>query len=194
MTIDGVAATTEAAFDVVNPATGAPEATAPDCTPQQLDAAMDSAAKAYRDWRRDEGRRRELLRQCADALMAAAEDVAPILTLEQGKPLGEATFEVYGAAIWFQYYADLEIPRQVIQDDDAAFVEVVQRPLGVVAGITPWNFPLVLASWKIAPALLARSEEHTSELQSLMRISYAVFCLQKKKKTSTLHTSTHRTV
>src|SRR3546814_4435555 len=49
----------------------------------------------------------------------------------------------------------LEIPRQVIQDDDAAFVEVVQRPLGVVAGITPWNFPLVLASWKIAPALLA---------------------------------------
>src|SRR3546814_9629635 len=141
MTIDGVAATTEAAFDVVNPATGAPEATAPDCTPQQLDAAMDSAAKAYRDWRRDEGRRRELLRQCADALMAAAEDVAPILTLEQGKPLGEATFEVYGAAIWFQYYADLEIPRQVLQDDDAAFVEVVQRPLGVVAGITPWNFP-----------------------------------------------------
>ncbi|HAS12538.1 MAG TPA: aldehyde dehydrogenase, partial [Acidimicrobiaceae bacterium] len=126
MTIDGVAATTEATFDVVNPATGAPEATAPDCTPQQLDAAMDSAAKAYRDWRSDEGRRRELLRQCADALMAAAEDVAPILTLEQGKPLGEATFEVYGAAIWFQYYADLEIPRQVIQDDDAAFVEVVQ--------------------------------------------------------------------
>src|SRR3546814_7010946 len=98
---------------------------------------------------------RDLLRQCADALMGAAEDIAPLLTLEQGKPLGESTFEVYGAAIWFQYYAELEIPRQVIQDDDAAFVEVVQRPLGVVAGITPWNFPLVLASWKIAPALLA---------------------------------------
>jgi acyl-CoA reductase-like NAD-dependent aldehyde dehydrogenase len=155
MTIDGVEASTEATFDVVNPATGATEAVAPDCTPQQLDSAMASAAKAYRDWRSDEARRRELLRQSADALMAAAEDIAPILTLEQGKPLGEATFEVYGAAIWFQYYADLEIPRQVIQDDDAAFVEVVQRPLGVVAGITPWNFPLVLASWKIAPALLA---------------------------------------
>src|SRR3546814_11115590 len=62
---------------------------------------------------------RDLLRQCADALMGAAEDIAPLLTLEQGKPLGEATFEVYGAAIWFQYYAELEIPRQVIQDDDA---------------------------------------------------------------------------
>ncbi len=86
MTIDGVAASTEATFGVVNPATGASEATAPDCTPQQLDSAMASAAKAYRDWRRDEGRRRDLLRQCADALMAAAEEIAPILTLEQGKP------------------------------------------------------------------------------------------------------------
>src|SRR3546814_4042041 len=89
MTIDGVAATTEAAFDVVNPATGAPEATAPDCTPPQLDAAMDSAAKAYRDWRSDERRRRELLRQGADALMAAPEDGAQSLPWEQRKPLRE---------------------------------------------------------------------------------------------------------
>src|SRR3546814_15643162 len=90
MTIDGVAATTEAAFDVVNPATGAPEATAPDCTPQQHDPAMDSAAKAYRDWRRDEGRRRELTGQCADALSAAAADVPPTLTPEPGKQLAQA--------------------------------------------------------------------------------------------------------
>ncbi len=155
MTIDGAAASTEAAFDVVNPASGAPEATAPECTPQQLDAAMESSAKAYRDWRRDEDRRRELLRKAADALMASATDIAPILTAEQGKPLGEATVEVYGAAMWLQYYAGLEIPRQVIQDDGAAFVEVIHRPLGVVAAITPWNFPLILASWKIAPALVA---------------------------------------
>jgi acyl-CoA reductase-like NAD-dependent aldehyde dehydrogenase len=155
MTIDGKEATTESTFDVVNPATGAPEAVAPDCTVQQLDSAMASAAKAHRDWRRDEDLRRDALRRSAEVLMAAAGDIAPILTQEQGKPLGEATMEVFGAGVWFQYYADLEIPRQVIQDDDFAFVEVVQRPLGVVAGITPWNFPLVLASWKIAPALLA---------------------------------------
>ncbi|MBV8982803.1 MAG: aldehyde dehydrogenase family protein, partial [Acidimicrobiia bacterium] len=59
------------------------------------------------------------------------------------------------AGMWLQYYADLEVPREVIQDDDAAFVEVVRKPLGVVAAITPWNFPIVLASWKIAPALMA---------------------------------------
>jgi acyl-CoA reductase-like NAD-dependent aldehyde dehydrogenase len=155
MTISGREAVAAATFDVIDPATGAVHAAAPDCTPEQLDAAMESAAKAYRDWRRDEGARRDALKQAAGALMAAADDIAPVLTAEQGKPLGEATMEVFGAGVWLQYYADLEIPRQVIQDDGAARVEVVQRPLGVVAAITPWNFPLVLASWKIAPALLA---------------------------------------
>jgi acyl-CoA reductase-like NAD-dependent aldehyde dehydrogenase len=62
---------------------------------------------------------------------------------------------VFAAAIWCQYFANLETPPQIIQDDDNAFVEVVRRPLGVVAAITPWNFPLTLAFWKIAPALLA---------------------------------------
>ena len=57
--------------------------------------------------------------------------------------------------MWYKYFADLEIPAQVIQDDEEAHVEVVRRPLGVVAAITPWNFPVILAFWKIAPALLA---------------------------------------
>src|SRR5688572_11413033 len=155
MTIDGEAVSTEATFDVINPATGRAEFTAPECGAAQLDAAMESSAKAYRDWRADEEARRDALRRAADALMAAAGEIGPILMAEQGKPLGEATVEAYGAAMWLQYYAALEIPRQVLQDDAAAFVEVVQRPLGVVAAITPWNFPLVLAAWKIAPALLA---------------------------------------
>ncbi|MHB1913111.1 MAG: aldehyde dehydrogenase family protein, partial [Acidimicrobiales bacterium] len=90
-----------------------------------------------------------------DAMFAAAGELGPILMAEQGKPLNEAATEAFAAGIWFKYYADLELPRQVIQDDDAAFAEVMRRPLGVVAAITPWNFPLVLASWKIAPALLA---------------------------------------
>ena len=78
-----------------------------------------------------------------------------MLTAEQGKPLGDANIEVFAAAIWCQYFANLETPPQVIQDDAEARVEVVRRPVGVVAAITPWNFPLTLAFWKIAPALLA---------------------------------------
>src|SRR3546814_6802877 len=72
---------------------------------------------------------------------------------------------------------------------------VTREPLGIIAAIVPWNFPLLMAIWKIAPALAMgnsvilkpsekspnRSEEHTSELQSLMRSSYAVFCLKKNK-------------
>ena len=88
-------------------------------------------------------------------MLASAGELAPILTAEQGKPLGDANIEVFAAAIWCQYFANLETPPQVIQDDAEARVEVVRRPVGVVAAITPWNFPLTLAFWKIAPALLA---------------------------------------
>ena len=155
MTIDGAAVPSSDTFGVINPATGEVHAQAPDCSKEQLDAAFESANKAYRDWKADEGLRRELLHKAGDAMFAASGELGPILMAEQGKPLNEAATEAFGAGIWFKYYADLEIPREVIQDDDNAFAEVVRRPLGVVAAITPWNFPLVLASWKIAPALLA---------------------------------------
>jgi acyl-CoA reductase-like NAD-dependent aldehyde dehydrogenase len=116
---------------------------------------MESAHKAYRDWKSDIGVRRAALHAAADALFAAAADLGPTLTAEQGKPLTDASMEVLGAGVWFKYFADLELPREIIQDDDKALIEVLRRPLGVVAAITPWNFPLILASWKIAPALLA---------------------------------------
>ena len=123
---------------------------------EQLDAAFEAAGEGVPRLARRRGGPPRRAAAAADALMARGRRAsAPILTAEQGKPLGEASIEVLGAAIWLPYYANLEIPREVIQDDDSAFVEVVRRPLGVVAAITPWNFPLMLASWKIAPALLA---------------------------------------
>ena len=155
MTIDGQGAPSAATFDVLNPATGEVYAQAPECSKEQLDAAMESSAKAYRDWKADENARRDALRQAAAILLAASQEVAPILTAEQGKPISDANIEIIAAGMWLQYYADLEVPREVIQDDDSAFVEVLRKPLGVVAAITPWNFPVTLASWKIAPALLA---------------------------------------
>ncbi len=155
MTIGGDTVPTAETFGVRNPATGEVFEQAPECTKAQLDAAFDAAHKAGRDWKADEAARRAALLKIADVLFASAGELAPILTSEQGKPLADANIEVFAAAIWCQYFANLETPAQVIQDDDAAFVEVVRRPLGVVAAITPWNFPLTLAFWKIAPALLA---------------------------------------
>ena len=155
MTIAGEAAPTEGTFGVRNPATGEVFAQAPECTRQQLDAAFDAAAKAARDWKSDEAARRAVLLRAADVLLASGAELAPVLTAEQGKPLSDAGIEVFAAAIWSQYFANLELAPQVIQDDDEAYVELARRPLGVVAAITPWNFPLTLAFWKIAPALLA---------------------------------------
>jgi acyl-CoA reductase-like NAD-dependent aldehyde dehydrogenase len=155
MTVGGETLPTGETFGVRNPATGEVFAQAPECSREQLDAAFDAAAKAAREWKSDEAARRAVLLKVADVLFASAGEIAPVLTAEQGKPLADANIESFAAAIWCQYFANLETPRQIIQDDDNAFVEVVRRPLGVVAAITPWNFPLTLAFWKIAPALLA---------------------------------------
>jgi acyl-CoA reductase-like NAD-dependent aldehyde dehydrogenase len=155
LTIGGAAVATDATFDVINPATGEPFDAAPDCSREQLDTAMQAAADAFRDWRRDEPERRRLLGTCASAITRHADELARLLTLEQGKPLAKAFGEIAGAAKWFTYTARLELPVEVALDNDRVRVEVRRRPHGVVAAITPWNYPVSLAVWKIAPALLA---------------------------------------
>ena len=155
MTIGGNSIAGELVFGVINPATGTVFAQAPECSRAQLDAAMDAAARAFRPWKQDVGVRRAALVACADAIKARIGELAPILTQEQGKPLARAAEELIGAAVWFQYTASLEIPVEVVQDDAKVRIEVRRRPYGVVGAITPWNFPVLLGVWKIAPALLA---------------------------------------
>ena len=155
MTIDGAPAVAQSTFGVINPATGDIFDEAPECTREQLDAAMQAAATAFRTWRLDEAARRALLPACADAITAHADELARVLTQEQGKPLAKAAAEIAGAARWCTYTAGLEIPVEVALDNDRVRVEVRRRPFGVVAAITPWNYPVSLAVWKIAPALLA---------------------------------------
>ena len=98
MTIGGEAVATEGTFGVINPATGEVFAQAPECSRAQLDAAMDSAAKAYRDWRSDESVRRQCLRDISRRCSwRSLEELAPVLTAEQGKPLNDANLEVFGS-------------------------------------------------------------------------------------------------
>jgi acyl-CoA reductase-like NAD-dependent aldehyde dehydrogenase len=155
MTVNGSAVPAAAFFDVINPATGTAFAQAPACGREQLDNAMNAAQAAYRTWKSDDKARRVILHDLADALEAASDRLAPILTAEQGKPLTDSRLEVEFGAVWLRYYANLEIPREIVQDDAQGFAEVVRRPMGVVAAITPWNFPISLAMWKVAPALRA---------------------------------------
>ena len=155
MLIAGRAVNSTEQDNVLNPATGQPFATCARATAAHIAEAVAAAARAYRTWRRDELLRRQKLHECAAALQARAADIAQLLTQEQGKPLTAATMEVYGAALWFSYFANLDVHPEVLQDDGEKRIQVVRKPLGVVAAITPWNFPVVLLAWKLAPALLA---------------------------------------
>ena len=155
MTIGGQGVSGGDYFDVVNPATGDVYAQAPVCTAAQLDRAMDAASKAQLEWRKDEDFRRERLQELSAAVMDAAPELAEILANENGKTLDLGGVEAMSGAAWLDYYANVERPREVIRDDDGAHTEIVRRPLGVVAGITPWNVPVAMAFFKLAPALRA---------------------------------------
>jgi acyl-CoA reductase-like NAD-dependent aldehyde dehydrogenase len=155
MTIGGNAVSSSTFFDVVDPCTGAAFATAPACTSEQLDGAMRSAAGALRGWQSDDDQRRSALLKLGEIIVGAADELTDLLVSETGKPRGVAASEPAICDAWLRYYAELAIPREVLQDDERALIEVAHRPLGVVAAITPWNFPLGLAMWKIAPALRA---------------------------------------
>jgi acyl-CoA reductase-like NAD-dependent aldehyde dehydrogenase len=155
MVIDGKLGSSPESRPVINPALGEPFATCGWATGANLEEAIGAADRAFRTWSRDEGARRAKLKECAAAIKARANDLMPLLTQEQGKPLEQSAIEVYGSAAWLDYYAGLPTEPEVVHDDNEKRVEIHRRPIGVVASITPWNFPLILLVWKLAPALLA---------------------------------------
>ncbi|EYS94048.1 aldehyde dehydrogenase [Cupriavidus sp. SK-4] len=156
MTIDGKAAPTLAGFDVLNPATERAIAAAPDATPAQLDEAVASARRAAPAWAGlPLHARQQYVVRIGETITANLEELAQLLTREQGKPLAQARQEVQRAAIWCTEMARLELPVETVSESATEQVRVLRVPLGVVGGIVPWNFPLALAMWKVAPALLA---------------------------------------
>jgi acyl-CoA reductase-like NAD-dependent aldehyde dehydrogenase len=155
MTIDGKAVKGSKTTGVVNPATGKVFAEVPDCTKAELDQAMSAAERAFPAWSRDIATRRKVLNECAAALQQPPEGLARMLTQEQGKPLDKAGQEIMGTSMWCAYTASLDLPTDVIQNNGQGRIEIRRKPLGVVAAITPWNYPIMLGMWKIAPALLA---------------------------------------
>lgn len=156
MTIDGKAAPTLAGFDVLNPATERVIAEAPDATPAQLDEAVASARRAAPVWAGlPLQARQQYVVRMSKTITANLEELAQLLTREQGKPLAQARQEVQKAAFWCTEMAKLELPVETVSEAATEQVRVLRVPLGVVGGIVPWNFPLALAMWKVAPSLLA---------------------------------------
>lgn len=143
-------------MDVVNPATGAPFVTVARASARQADAAIAAAKSALPGWAgMPFAERQAKLVALADVIAANADQLARLLTMEQGKPLPEARGEVGWTVGYLRHYATLELPDRVIQDDASGYVVVKHKPLGVVVGIIAWNFPLLVACWKIGPAVLA---------------------------------------
>ncbi|QQD17004.1 aldehyde dehydrogenase family protein [Spongiibacter nanhainus] len=156
MTINGRAHQAEQMMDVVNPATGDVFAQAPRATQADLDAAVAAAQQAFPKWRAvPYEERAALMLKAGDAILANAEELTELFTAEQGRPLTLAKEEILGAGMWFKGMAQFSMPAEVVEDTDERRVEVHREPIGVVCGIVPWNFPVLLASWKMSHALLA---------------------------------------
>ncbi len=154
LTIGGQCLRGDGVFSVVNPATEEVVAEAPAASHDDLENAIAAAADAYAPWAALPDRR-PFLRECARCLQRQAVPLAKLLTQEQGKPYREALEELMGAVQTFRHWAEWPLPEPEVIATDGGRVTVSRRPLGVVAAITPWNYPVILAAWKIAPALLA---------------------------------------
>lgn len=143
-------------IDVINPATEEPFTTVAKASKKEAEDAIRAAKDAFPDWSETSVEKRQaLLVRLADAVAENAEKLARLLTQEQGKPLAEAMGEIAWTEGYVRHFSTLKLENRVIQDDEDFFIELRRKPLGVVAGILPWNFPVLVACWKIAPALLA---------------------------------------
>ena len=157
-TIDGESVFTPKVFDVNNPATGELLGYAPISDPDHITAAVQSAKKAQKAWaKRSDEDRKEILMQVAKVLEDNTEYLAQWITKEQGKPLAGpgSLFEMQACVGWTQVPASLDLPVEVVFEDETRRDEMHRKPIGVVGAITPWNWPLMIAIWQIIPALRA---------------------------------------
>src|SRR3569833_1236932 len=156
LTIDGRPVTTPHTFDVINPADESVVAACPEATTQLVDAAVAAARRAFPAWSAlSDAERVAKLNAIADLIEQYHKPLAELVTREQGKTQSGpgANLELGGAAAWTRATASLSLPEQTIQDDAKGKIVIRRNPVGVVASITPWNWPMMIAVWHIMPAL-----------------------------------------
>jgi acyl-CoA reductase-like NAD-dependent aldehyde dehydrogenase len=154
--IDGKAVEGASEMSVINPATEEVFATIARSGPEQLEQAIASAKAAQKEWAKTPiAVRQEAIKAISEGIGDRADEIARILTLEQGKPLAEAAGEVAYTQAFLDQFTTFDLPVELLQDDEEKRVEVYRKPLGVVACIVPWNFPLLIGAHKVALALLA---------------------------------------
>ena len=151
-------------FEVIDPATEQVVHRAPAGTTEDIDAAVKAARRAFDEgqWSKTTGRERgAVLRRIADIILSRKQELARLEVIDNGKPLPEAIWDMEDTAGCFAFYASLaeeldEAPEETIPLAEPRFSSrVVREPIGVAGAIIPWNYPLLMASWKVAPALAA---------------------------------------
>lgn len=156
MTIAGKRVFTDASDAAINPATEKPICNFPLATRAHLDQAVASAQKAFPAWRdRPLAERQALVTKLGNLVADNQEAFIRLLITEQGKGRAGAEWEIGGSIYWLHEVAKQSLPPEVVVDKGDEQIVTRHTPIGVVGGITPWNFPLLLAVWKIAPALVA---------------------------------------
>jgi acyl-CoA reductase-like NAD-dependent aldehyde dehydrogenase len=156
MTIGGKDVAGSNSMPVINPANGEFFASAPDCSREQLDHAVVAARKAFPTWSATPfAERQKHVAGIAAVLRRNVEELKQVLTREHGKPHDAAISDIMGGARWCEATAEFELPIKVIEDTDERRGEARRVPLGVVGAIAPWNYPVALSMFKVAPALLA---------------------------------------
>jgi len=159
--IDGVwtKAAAKRSLPVVNPATGEPVGTVAHADRSDLDRALEAADKGFRTWRKVSAfDRSKIMRKAADLLRQRADAIAPLMTMEQGKPLAEAKGETLAGADvidWFAEEARRAYGRVIPARAEGIYQLVVKEPVGPVAAFTPWNFPINQVVRKLSAALAA---------------------------------------
>ena len=153
-----VDATSGDLFDIINPATGQTLTQVPQGGVPDIDAAVKAAREAHEDRRwagLRPGKRTEILYKVGELIKRNISELAQIESLDSGKPVSLASGEMWVAGDVFRYYAGwpTKIFGETVPTDDNMFVYSLREPMGVCGGIIPWNFPLIMAAWKVAPAL-----------------------------------------
>jgi betaine-aldehyde dehydrogenase len=161
MYVDGewVNAASGRTFDVMNPATGEAVARVPDAAAADVDRAVRAARRAFDEGWRDvtAQERGRVLFRLAEAVRKEAKRLAELETINSGKPLAESEYDINDVATCFEYYGGLatKLHGEVLNVPDNAVSMALREPIGVAGQIIPWNYPLLMAAWKIAPALCA---------------------------------------
>ncbi|MGL4234785.1 MAG: aldehyde dehydrogenase family protein [Beijerinckiaceae bacterium] len=156
--IDGSLRGSSLQYEILNPANGNIVGVAPQATISDLDDAVAAARRAFPAWSSlAHAERQAYCNKLRDKLEGHADELARLLTLEQGKPLNGmgSRFELGGAQAWTGYTASLNLPIETLQDNEQGRIELHRKPIGVVGSVTPWNWPLMIAIWHVIPAILA---------------------------------------